>query len=102
MNIDVIIPAAGKGSRMKAKQHKQFILLNGVPIIIHTLWLFEFIDSINKIVLAVSKDHIDFMISLISKYNITKVSNIVVGGTERQDSVFNALSKNLFFSRYYS
>lgn len=87
-----IIVAAGRGKRMGMDFNKQFILLNNKPILAYTLEKFEKTESIDEIVLVVGKDEIGFVKeNIIDKYSIKKVSKIVAGGKERQDSVYNGL-----------
>ncbi len=92
MNIAIIF-AGGAGVRMGAGIPKQFLEINGKPIIIHTLELFENHPEIDKIYMAVLKDYIPYMQKLINKFSIQKVSGIVAGGETGQDSIYNALCK---------
>jgi len=85
--VGVIIPAAGIGKRMNSSVPKQFLLLEKIPILIHTLQVFQDCKDIDTIVLAVASSTIKKTQQLIHRYGITKVSKIVVGGKERQDSV---------------
>ncbi len=89
--IGVVIPAAGKGTRMGSSQSKQFLLLNDKPIIIHTLERFQSSKEIDCIVLAVDTTDIFTIEDLVIKHNLTKVCEVVAGGLERQDSVWNGL-----------
>lgn len=91
MNYVVVIPAAGQGKRMKAGKNKQFIQLAGLPVIIHTLQVFEQDDACLDIVLVVNEDEQVEMRALVEEYRVTKVKHIVVGGSERQHSVCNGL-----------
>ncbi|WP_078433086.1 2-C-methyl-D-erythritol 4-phosphate cytidylyltransferase [Metabacillus halosaccharovorans] len=91
MNYQVIIPAAGQGKRMKAGKNKQFIELNETPIIIHTLKVFEEHTQCSGIILVINEsEKADFQY-LIEKFRIQKVHQFVLGGTERQYSVYNGL-----------
>ena len=91
-NVAVIL-AGGKGKRMNAPVSKQFIEIEGKPVIYYTLKKFENCDDIDEIVLVLPKDEVDYFIENIqSKYNF-KISKIVIGGAERSDSVYNALSE---------
>lgn len=87
-----IILAGGKGKRMGADVSKQFIEIDEKPIIYYTLKTFEECKEIDEIILVLPKDEIDYFKNEIqSKFNF-KISKIVKGGKERQDSVYNALS----------
>jgi 2-C-methyl-D-erythritol 4-phosphate cytidylyltransferase len=91
MTYQVIIPAAGQGTRMGAGKNKLLLELNGIPVLIHTLRVFEEDESCTGMILAVHpQDEIEFK-ALIKKYNIHKVINFVPGGKERQHSIYNAL-----------
>lgn len=91
-NIAVIF-AGGSGARMGAGLPKQFLEIDGKPIIIHTLELFEENDSIDEIYVACKEDYIKKLQKLIRRFCITKVTDIVPGGKTGQDSIYNALSR---------
>ena len=91
MNYQVIIPAAGQGKRMKAGKNKQFIELNEIPIIIHTLRVFEKHAHCTGIILVTNEAEKSDFQYLIEKFQIQKVHQLVSGGKERQDSVYNGL-----------
>ncbi len=78
---------------MGAGVPKQFLEINGKPILIHTLQLFEEHEEIDKIYLAMSKDYIRYTEQLVLDYRIDKLAAIVPGGETAQDSIFNALTK---------
>mgnify|MGYP004623903475 CR=1 FL=1 len=91
MNIAVIF-AGGVGSRMHSKSKpKQFLKIHGVPIIIHTLQLFETDNQIDAIVIACIEEWIPYLRGLIEAYHLKKVKSIVPGGNSGQDSIYNGL-----------
>ncbi len=90
MNIGIIF-AGGSGVRMGAGVPKQFLEINGKPIIVHTLQLFQYHDEIDKIYVSVLKDYIGYMKVLVEEYHLTKVAGIVSGGDTAQDTIYNAL-----------
>lgn len=91
MNIAVIF-AGGVGSRMNSKAvPKQFLMMHGKPIIIHTLEHFERHDKIDAIVVSCLASGIDYLKELIDRYNIRKVKKIVEGGMTGQLSIYNGL-----------
>jgi 2-C-methyl-D-erythritol 4-phosphate cytidylyltransferase len=92
MFTSVIIPAAGAGERMGAAVSKQFLLLLGKPIIIHTLERFQMCGAVNEIIIAVQPSNRQQVESLIGEFHLSKATKIVEGGKRRQDSVSNALS----------
>lgn len=87
-----VIPAAGMGKRMGAAINKQYLLLDGRPILAHTLTVFEQCDQIAGIVLVTPQDEIPFcQTEVVNRYGLAKVLAIVPGGAERQHSVMNGL-----------
>lgn len=91
MNIAIIF-AGGVGKRMKANDiPKQFLEINGKPIIIETLEKFQFSESIDIMCIACLEKYMDLLNKLVKKYNITKVKKIVNGGITGQLSIYNAL-----------
>lgn len=91
MSITVIIPSAGSGKRMGQSQKKQFLTLEGLPIVIRTLKAFEGFDAIAKVMVVTAKEDMSEMKDLIKKYKFDYDVVCVCGGKERQDSVYNAL-----------
>ncbi len=87
-----IIFAGGSGARMGAGLPKQFIEVNGKPIIIHTLDIFEEHAQIDEIYIACKEDYIEKLKKYIQRFMITKVAGIVPGGATGQDSIYNALT----------
>ena len=87
-----IILAAGQGRRMGADVQKQYIELEGKPVIYYTLKAFQDSEVIDDIILAVgSEEEIHDCSELVQEYQFTKVDAIVLGGKERYDSVWQAL-----------
>ncbi len=91
MDYYVVIPAAGQGKRMNAGMNKLFIPLNKIPVIIHTLNVFDQDKNCKGVILAVNENEVTLFIELIRKYHIKNVLKIVNGGKERQNSVYNGL-----------
>ncbi|AYA74081.1 2-C-methyl-D-erythritol 4-phosphate cytidylyltransferase [Bacillus sp. Y1] len=91
MSYQVIIPAAGQGKRMRAGKNKVLLQLKDIPILIHTLKVFELDEACQGIILAISAGDEDHFSSLLKKYRIKKVTSLVAGGNERQHSVYNGL-----------
>ncbi len=92
MNIAIIF-AGGSGVRMGAGVPKQFLEINGKPILVHTLSLFEEHHEIDKIYLAVLEDYIPYVWALATEYHINKLAGVVAGGATAQDSIYLALKK---------
>ena len=92
MNVHVLIPAAGAGRRMGGDTNKQYLLLAGRPILAHTISLFENHPAVSGITLVAPSEEIKFcQDDIVTPYGFSKVSQIVAGGKERQDSVRNGL-----------
>lgn len=87
----VVVLAGGKGKRMGSSVSKQFIEIKGKPILYYTLKKFIDNENIDEIILVLPKDEIEYCVKeVLQKYDL-QVGKIVEGGTERQDSVYNAL-----------
>lgn len=89
--IPVIIVAAGRSTRMKGI-NKQFMPIMGVPVIARTLSVFEKSNDISKIIIVTSADSIIDMQLICDKYMISKVTDIVVGGKNRHESVMSGIA----------
>ncbi|TDF91429.1 2-C-methyl-D-erythritol 4-phosphate cytidylyltransferase [Paenibacillus piri] len=87
----VVVVAAGKGSRMRTEESKQYLHLNGKPIIVHTLALFQRIAQVDTIVLVTGTDDMERCSGYVGQYGLSKVKHIVAGGKERQHSVYRGL-----------
>jgi len=90
VNIAIVF-AGGSGIRMGAGVPKQFLEINGKPVIIHTLQLFQFHNEIDKIYVAVLEDYIDYMKELVEEFRLTKVVRILPGGETAQDTIYGEL-----------
>jgi 2-C-methyl-D-erythritol 4-phosphate cytidylyltransferase/2-C-methyl-D-erythritol 2,4-cyclodiphosphate synthase len=92
MRTVAIILAGGSGKRLKSHVAKQFLLLDGLPVLVHTLKVFQNSIQINDIILALPPDDlVSVRQELIEKYGLTKITTTVAGGSQRQDSVRNCL-----------
>lgn len=88
-----IIFAGGSGKRMNTvSRPKQFLELNGKPVMIYTLELFDNHPRIDGIVVVCIEAWIPFLQKQLKKFEINKVVEIVPGGETGQDSIFNGLS----------
>lgn len=87
MKYTVMMPAAGSGQRMGAGFNKLFLMLGNKPILIHTIDVFEKDPACVGIILAVKPSEREQIQSFLNKFGITKVRELVDGGSERQYSV---------------
>jgi 2-C-methyl-D-erythritol 4-phosphate cytidylyltransferase len=96
MQVFVILPAAGLGTRMAGPQPKQFLSLDGVPILIHSLRAFAAVKRVTSIYVAVRKTEIERVEAQIAEhgtgYDFAGRVYVVEGGDNRQESVANALA----------
>ena len=91
MKVGAIIPAAGRGKRIGASVPKQFLEIQGRPLLHHTLMVFASCKLIDYVVLVMPRADVDKMgEDWLNKYEI--VRKVVVGGEQRQDSVYNGFS----------
>ena len=81
-----VIVAGGNGTRMGANVTKQMLLLEGKPIVVHTLLAYQNTPCIKEIVVAAKEDEIDLYEGFKKKYGITKLTRVVAGGVTRQAS----------------
>lgn len=87
-----LIFAGGTGQRMNSKTcPKQFLELHGKPIIVYTLEVFENHPKIDAIVVVCLEDWIPFLRKKLEHYDITKVIDIVPGGSSGQESIRNGV-----------
>ena len=92
MKTVAIIPAAGSSKRMQNNISKQYLLLDDIPVLARTLEIFQRSPGIDEIFLIVPEMDIDYAHKdIVDRYDISKVSNILAGGKERQDSVRNGI-----------
>lgn len=88
----VIIPAGGRGIRTGFAKPKQFIKVKNKELIVYSLETFQKNKLIDEIIISAESEYFNLIQHLKQKYKLTKISKIVEGGKERQNSVYNALS----------
>ncbi len=98
MKVAVILPAAGLGTRMSRQSaertgtsRKQFMLLDGSPILLHTIRKFGSCPSVSEIVVALRKEDCAWVEELLAGERLAKPVRLVEGGDSRQQSVENAM-----------
>ncbi len=99
MRVAVILPAAGLGTRMgrnaaekTGTSRKQFMLLEGSPILIHTVRKFAASDRVSEIVVAVRREDLPWVSEMLTREFPGRRVRVVEGGDSRQQSVENALA----------
>lgn len=86
-----IIVAGGTGSRMKDEVPKQFMLINGKPVILYSIEAFYAYDTSVQIILVIHPDYLNYWNQMCEKIKISVPFKIVTGGKTRFDSVKNGL-----------
>lgn len=87
-----IIVAGGKGLRMNTATRKQYLLLDGIFIISHTLMAFDTCPDIDRIYLVIPQDDHEFVKNtVLPQSRLQKPVSVVAGGAERQASVYNGI-----------
>lgn len=86
-----IVLSAGIGSRMQSDVPKQYMELNGYPVIYYSLKAFQ--DSeVSSIILVTGKNHVEYCrTEIVEKYHLDKVHKVIPGGAERYNSVYEGL-----------
>ena len=89
-----LVPAAGRGLRMGGSVPKQFLSVGGEPLIVQSLRILQAAHVVDQIILAVPSADIEYCKNeIVSRHRFTKVTKVVAGGAERQDSVRYALAQ---------
>ncbi len=89
--VTALIVSGGKGVRMGSSIPKQFLELDGIPILIRTLMAFDAVEEVDQLVLVLPEKYISYFNEL--EYLPHKPLTVVPAGKERQDSVRNGLLK---------
>lgn len=92
--VSAVIAAGGSGKRMQASGNKVYLPIDGVPVLAHTLKVFDKCELINEIVVVVPRNEIDYCSTKVLKpLVLSKPVTIMAGGKERQDSVLCGLNE---------
>jgi 2-C-methyl-D-erythritol 4-phosphate cytidylyltransferase len=91
MNVAIVV-AAGSGTRLGGNRPKQFLELDGIPIIIHALRQFERCHAINEIVAVLPAEETAGFLSQAKEFGLDKLSRVVAGGQTRAQSVQRGLA----------
>jgi 2-C-methyl-D-erythritol 4-phosphate cytidylyltransferase len=91
--VTAILPAAGLGTRMGAETLKQFLELDGVPVLTFTLRRLALCPAITDFIVATRADEVDSLAARIARENFGRPVRVVRGGDSRQESVANALAE---------
>ncbi len=89
-----IVLAAGQGKRMNSPVAKQFMELEGRPLVVHSLQAFEDCPAVDTVILVTGAGEISYCREEVTeRYGLKKVSAVIAGGAERYDSVFAGLEE---------
>src|SRR5579862_1248958 len=91
--IAAIVPAAGLGTRMGADRLKQFLELDGMPLIIFTLRRLAACTAITDFFISTRGDDVVFLEDKVAKAALGRPARVIHGGDTRQQSVANALAQ---------
>lgn len=87
-NLRVVIAAAGSATRMGGKINKQYMLLKSKPVLTYSLDAFEQFEMVDQVVVVANPDEVEYCErEIIKKYGYQKVTGVIAGGKQRQDSV---------------
>ena len=87
MKVGAIIAAAGFGRRMKTDRPKQLLVLNGTPIIVHTIRKFDACSAIDYVIVTAPRESSGEVKDLVKSAGFKKSVSVIEGGERRQDSV---------------
>lgn len=87
MKVGAIIAAAGFGRRMKTDRPKQLLVLNGTPIIVHTIRKFDASKAIDYVIVTAPRESVGEVRDLVQSAGFKKSVTVIEGGERRQDSV---------------
>jgi len=85
-SIKAVILASGSGARFNDAKPKQFVKLAGLPVLVHTLKVFQTCAKISQIVVVTREQYVEQVWDYVHRYALNKVQKVVVGGETRQES----------------
>lgn len=92
-SVVAVVPAAGLGTRMGGPTPKQYLSLGGVPLLVYSLQILQSLESIREVILSVPESDREYCWrEIVKPFGLEKVTQVVVGGKRRQDSVWNGLA----------
>lgn len=91
MKSTAIILSAGKGTRMNSDVSKQYIPINGKPLLYYSLYAFER-SLVDEMIVVVGENDIEYVQhEIVEKYEITKAKMVIAGGKERYESSYKGI-----------
>lgn len=89
----LIIAAAGYGKRMQLSYPKQFLDYDGKPLFMQSILVSNASNHIDMIIVVTQKENIQLINNIFKQNNITKSYQIIEGGKERQESIYNGIKE---------
>ncbi|HET8577935.1 MAG TPA: 2-C-methyl-D-erythritol 4-phosphate cytidylyltransferase [Methylomirabilota bacterium] len=86
-----VVPAGGTGLRMGSDRPKQYLVLAGAPVLVHTLRALGRSRALTGTVVAVPAERVTATRALLRRFRVPRVLDVVAGGAERQESVWRGL-----------
>jgi len=86
VNTTSIVLASGSGLRFGDNHPKQFTKLAGLPVLVHTLKVFNTFPGIDRVIVVTNEEYVEHVWDLVNKYGLSKVHTVVSGGATRQES----------------
>ena len=87
-----IVLAAGRGSRMRSKVQKQYMMIGSYPVLYYSLKQFEYFEGVDEVILVTGEEEILYCKEqIVEAYGLKKVRQIIPGGAERYHSVYQGL-----------
>lgn len=90
-DVSAIVVAGGKGERMGGELPKQFMEVLGKPVLSYTIHALSACPEVAEIIIVTLGDYLVFCKDLVDEFAFRKVTSIICGGKQRQDSVYNGL-----------
>lgn len=91
--VSAVILAAGSGSRMQSDITKQWIMLDGKPVFVHSLLAFQNCGKVKEIILCVKREELALYDGVAERYGISKLKAVIAGGPTRSDSALRGFKK---------
>lgn len=91
--VSVVVPAAGSSTRIGGPVSKQFMSISGLPVLARTLSVFQTIEQIAEILVVCRESELTDCQDLVRQHQLSKVKGVITGGSTRQESVYNGISR---------
>ena len=89
--VTAIVVSGGSGTRTGQAVPKQYLTVNDIPVIAYTLMNLQKVSEINKIIVVAAEGWENFVYAYAKQFGVSKLSQVVLGGATRNESVYNGL-----------